>query len=402
MLISKILYAVLLCILIIFWILYRGTLSLQLFILAAAVPFVMLGIVLIQRFLLDAAVRRSSAEVRKGDTFQWILQLRNRSLIPVSNAEVQLEYGSNLEGAAHRMKLGVSLLSLNTQKVKLTFHAGTCGMMEMRLCSVKIYDPLRLFSQTIRFRASDTFLVMPECMELELTEHQFSEAAEEDNPEYSKNKSGDDPSEVFEIHEYRSGDAVSRIHWKLSSKLDELMVKAYSLPIPSNTLLMPDYRMVGNGADGCARLDTMLSAVYAVSNEFRSQSLSHSALWYRNAQNAFAVCQLTEPEDTEEMLRQILQNTPSDYDPEAMLDVIEQEVRAARIILFTPKLDDRLIALLPQLSNHRALTIFYVISGGESEELPAGAEGYDCVPVRILSEALEDDSHPDREGEDEC
>ncbi len=223
MLIPKILYAVLLCILVIFWILYRGTLSLQLFILAAAVPFVMLGIVLIQRFLLDAAVRRSSAEVRKGDTFQWILQLRNRSLIPVSNAEIQLEYGSNLEGAAHRMKLGVSLLSLNTQKVKLTFHAGTCGMMEMRLCSVKIYDPLRLFSQTIRFRASDTFLVMPECMELELTEHQFSEAAEEDNPEYSKNKSGDDPSEVFEIHEYRSGDAVSRIHWKLSSKLDELM-----------------------------------------------------------------------------------------------------------------------------------------------------------------------------------
>ena len=109
-----------------------------------------------------------------------------------------------------------------------------------------------------------------------------------------------------------------------------------------------------------------------------------------------------EPEDTEEMLRQILQNTPSDYDPEAMLDVIEQEVRAARIILFTPKLDDRLIALLPQLSNRRALTVFYVISGGESEELPAGAEGYDCVPVRILSEALEDDSQPDREGEDEC
>ena len=33
---------------------------------------------------------------------------------------------------------------------------------------------------------------------------------------YSTIKGGDDPSEVFAIREYREGDRLQRIHWKLS------------------------------------------------------------------------------------------------------------------------------------------------------------------------------------------
>lgn len=36
---------------------------------------------------------------------------------------------------------------------------------------------------------------------------------------------GDDPGETYDIREYRSGDSIRQIHWKLSGKLDDIMIR---------------------------------------------------------------------------------------------------------------------------------------------------------------------------------
>ena len=400
MLVSKILYAVFLVILVLFWILYRGTLSLQLLLLGLLIPAVLLVILLIQRFMLETQIRRNVSEVTKGEPFQWVIQLRNRFFVPVANAVLLLEYVNGIEGNPHRLTLRIPLLAMNTQRVMLTFHAATCGMMELRLLSVKIYDPLRLFSQTIRTNTSNRLLVMPDCAELDTEEIVFPEAVDDNATEYSKHKSGDDPSEIFEIHEYRSGDAISRIHWKLSSKLDELMVKAYSLPIPSDTILLPDYRMAGEGTEAAARLDTMLSVLYAVANYYRTEGLAHSILWYQKSLGGFGACPLTEPEDTEQMLRQMIQSAPRADILESALDALEDHVRCSQMIMFTPKLDAHTVSLLPHLAEHRALTVFYVLADGEAYELPEGAEEYDCIPVQIQKAKLKEASVALEEGDE--
>ena len=48
---------------------------------------------------------------------------------------------------------------------------------------------------------------------------------------YSDEESGDDPSQIFEIRDYRPGDKMQKIHWKLSAKSDSLIVKEYSEPV---------------------------------------------------------------------------------------------------------------------------------------------------------------------------
>ena len=52
-----------------------------------------------------------------------------------------------------------------------------------------------------------------------------------DSDRFSTYKKGDDPSEIFDIREYADGDKIQRIHWKLSSKTGDLMVKEGSLPL---------------------------------------------------------------------------------------------------------------------------------------------------------------------------
>lgn len=42
---------------------------------------------------------------------------------------------------------------------------------------------------------------------------------------YSGSRPGDDPGETYDIREYRSGDSIRQIHWKLSGKLDDIMIR---------------------------------------------------------------------------------------------------------------------------------------------------------------------------------
>jgi len=55
-----------------------------------------------------------------------------------------------------------------------------------------------------------------------------------------QNRKGTDYSEIFDLRDYRSGDDVRAIHWKLSGKLDRLVVKEASDPTRYQVVLMPD------------------------------------------------------------------------------------------------------------------------------------------------------------------
>ena len=42
---------------------------------------------------------------------------------------------------------------------------------------------------------------------------------------------GDDPSEIYQVREYRERDSLKDIHWKLSAREEELMVKERGFPL---------------------------------------------------------------------------------------------------------------------------------------------------------------------------
>ncbi len=388
--ISILTYTILVVVLVLFWILYRGTLSLQLLLTGIAIPLILYVILRIQRKCLHVQIRRNVSEVSKGEPFQWILQIRNSCLFTIPNALIVLEYRSRTEDIPRRTTLRIPLLGMNTQRVLLNFHANNCGVMEIRLISMRIYDSLRLFSLNVPSRCSNKLLVMPEYAEDKISDWTPPDENAEDATEYSKTKAGDDPSEVFEIHPYRSGDAVSRIHWKLSSKLDELMVKAYSLPIHTDILLLPDYRRVYDVSDSAERIDTVLSVLYAISNRFRNEGRGHSILWYNAASQVYSSCSLTESDDLEQLMREMMENVPTDSHLDFVPDTLREDIPCSELILITPKLDAMTLHLLPALAERRQLTVFYAIAEGESDEPPEAAAGFDCIPIRIPKAALKE------------
>ncbi|MFQ9394507.1 MAG: DUF58 domain-containing protein [Lachnospiraceae bacterium] len=51
-----------------------------------------------------------------------------------------------------------------------------------------------------------------------------------DSDEYATDRKGEDVSEIYAIREYRPGDSMKAIHWKLSARTKHWMVKEFSFP----------------------------------------------------------------------------------------------------------------------------------------------------------------------------
>jgi hypothetical protein len=94
---------------------------------------------------------------------------------------------------------------------------------------------------------------------------------------WSATRPGSDPSETFAIREYLPGDPVRQIHWKLSQKLDTLMLRELGLPVAEETLLLLETSFPA-APEGDA-MDKALTALLSVSQALAADGIPHQVGW---------------------------------------------------------------------------------------------------------------------------
>lgn len=383
MIAGKLIYAALLVVLFLFLILYRGALSLQLLIFALVFPLVLrLSLTVISRRI-QVQVRSAKKKLRKGESFDWMLMLRNQSVIPAVQAQIRLEYSSSLAGLPQNLTVDIPLRAKNTHQVRLTFHAATSGIMNLKLKSVRLFDPLHLFSVKRNLQDIAQVLVLPE--PAVMPDWQPAAPEIDDSPEYSKVKPGDDPSEIFDLHAYREGDAISRIHWKLSSKLDELMVKEFSLPIAGQHILVPFYYLTGAQPESAIRLDAMLALLSGAAQLLTEAELPASLMQL----SKLRTIPFSDYDDYHDALTVLLRSEPSSEEASEMLvgqifRTQESEHQHDSLLIFLPRLDAGLLSQLAGLRHPERVTVF--AAANRDEMLPADM----LLPFPLFRADLED------------
>ncbi len=89
-------------------------------------------------------------------------------------------------------------------------------------------------------------------------------SVELDSDEYSMHHPGDDPSETFALREYVPGDRVRSIHWKLTEKTGEVIVRQLGLPVNNSILLLMDNSVSAPCApEDCEALGELTASVSA-------------------------------------------------------------------------------------------------------------------------------------------
>lgn len=118
--------------------------------------------------------------------------------------------------------------------------AEQCGQLSFRCRSIYIADMLNLFRfKTKPFKSVDT-IVYPKHIDVNV---QLSDMIRGENISEGNmlNKKGNDRSEVYDIRAYKAGDDIRTIHWKLSEKTDQLIVRESSEPSHYDVVIIPDF-----------------------------------------------------------------------------------------------------------------------------------------------------------------
>lgn len=198
-------------------------------------------------------------------------ELRSSGFFPALRVLVPLEVRNDLTGESQRLELAMSAGANSSQTTAFLLGSACCGRLSVQAERVWLMDYFGFLPVSVPLTASARTTVLPDMFPSEV---QLSPAASESD-DGAEDRRGWDRSEVYQLREYRPGDDVRQIHWKLSSKLDELVWKEPSMPESRSLLVIWDKRVQAAPKE----MDALAEAVSSVCQGITNDGLSFDLCW---------------------------------------------------------------------------------------------------------------------------
>jgi Uncharacterized conserved protein (some members contain a von Willebrand factor type A (vWA) domain) len=280
MLKNKVIYLLLAAYSVVFAILYTRYISALIMLVVLCLPIVLFLLFLFILPFISIEIIPSTEHIGREEDVKICLHMINKSIFPITYCKLVLSYGNEYakKMTKERIKAYIDAKSEMTAECHIT--AEHCGKITVCCESIYIYDYFKIFSVRKKVRKQVTVTVLPQLFEIEqeFWPNQFCNYADSD--QYSKRKAGDDPSEVFNIREYKEGDKLHRIHWKLSSKKNQFMIKEFSLPINCSIGILADFTVDKNSKKMYDEIDALQETIVSISNFLLSAGYIHDVIWY--------------------------------------------------------------------------------------------------------------------------
>ena len=121
-------------------------------------------------------------------------------------------------------------------EVTLSLQSLHVGAFPVRLQHVKVQDMFCLFSMKKKVHDQEqTYYVLPNSYPIDKPK-----IAPGDDGSAALGRTQEDYNAPEDTRAYQPGDAMKRIHWKLSSRRQELVVRRFEMPAPPDTLILMD------------------------------------------------------------------------------------------------------------------------------------------------------------------
>lgn len=214
-----------------FYLFYNGYLSFLILIFILTVPLISFLLSLIGYFQTSLDVSLDHSVIHLNEEAKATIKRSQTKLFPVGKITFSFLYDQALSTIHQSQDY-----AFEDEEVHIILNGQHCGNIEIQIYHVYFSDYFNLISLKKRSRQTLSLMVMPSLLNIETTVEQLN-CQTHQNVFYDPHHPGDDYSELFDMRPYQEGDALNRIHWKLSMKSQHLMVKEGSLPIDDHILL---------------------------------------------------------------------------------------------------------------------------------------------------------------------
>lgn len=168
------------------------------------------------------------------------ITVTNKGLFRINRAKALIVVEDMLRGSAKRYFLKLSEIPRGESSFTQGISFQSAGNYEIVLRKLRVYDWTGLLYRDVPVRCSAGVQVLPHLYEVPVRLTMAVKNFYGEADVYDEHKPGHDNSELFQVRSYQKGDRLQNVHWKLTAKQDDLVVKERSLPKSCPVLLFLD------------------------------------------------------------------------------------------------------------------------------------------------------------------
>lgn len=294
-------------------ILYGSTSFLMLFYVELILPVLLLLTLLPTMRAMRVKLSLPVPVVEQGQKTPVLLQMNNTAFLPSGKVAVQVTGSLPMDQKQEKTWFfghiaGRGKGAVREASMKAEYQAGCVGSIQLEITRVWCYDLLGFVaipmpSQYWKALEPERLLVLPRLCEMPVMVSRQSRDFAGESEEHSKERGGDDPSEIFRIRDYQPGDKLRSIHWKLSAKTGAPMVREQSLPLGCPVdFYLNLYQPTMRRKRVSLKRDSYLQIAASVSHSMIQEGCRHYVIWFDRERDDICRYRIENEEDIYEML----------------------------------------------------------------------------------------------------
>lgn len=204
------------------------------------------------------------------------------------------------------------------------------GLLIVEVLRVRQFDFLSLMSRDVDVKSSEVKQVLlPDVFDISLMKNVGGLAL--DVSDDIINVKTTDNGEVFDFKEYDMGDSIKQIHWKLSVKENQLIVKELSEVAESMRIVLLESHYVKKREKAKPReLDALLSSYASLVSGFLDQYIPVMIAWYSVELEQIKIDTISSQEELYK-LYQSIEDISYEHDSSQVLDKITDSLLATEV-----------------------------------------------------------------------
>lgn len=175
---------------------------------------------------IEVTARFDETLCNRNRTVHLILSVKNKSWYPQIRVVVRFKIADNFSTNDYLHEYTLMVGSYKKEEYKVPMHFAYCGIFRAEVCSATTWDMLHFSKMDLQVATCSEIVVMPSKIDLNSAMKELQGSSDEEDLVELPQK-GNDPSEIFELRAYQQGDRLNTIHWKVSAKESELIVKEF-------------------------------------------------------------------------------------------------------------------------------------------------------------------------------
>lgn len=306
------------------------------------------------------------------------IKINRKKGMPIGAIKLKLKITNILFDECETREIYLQPSEKRRMKFEYLMQMKDCGNVKITLEHVEYFDLMGIFKWKKDIEQMSELLVYPENIKLnvQLSRNPISQIFGET---YDPYKRGNDVSEVASLREYVEGDPMGSVHWKLSGKMDELIVREFGNPSNYSTIVVYDMmKQYNNHKISKDRNNAVVALASALSLSLIEHNHEHNVC---NVEEDRINISVVDSVNTHgEMVLNML--CKPIYDAKDRVDTIYQFLNSnlkndyTKMIYITPEYDENYARVI---AKYMDLTVINV--NDKKGNAYVGSTGYSIIPV---------------------